>query len=55
MIPDYVQETNYNGVRVYEYTAMLVKPEEKCYCLNPNSCLKPGALDLTNCTGQYVF
>lgn len=55
LAPDYVQETEYNGLKVYEYSAMLVKPEEKCYCLNPKKCLKHGALDLTNCSGQFAF
>lgn len=55
LAPDYVQDAVYNGLNVYEYTAMLVKPEEKCYCLNPKKCLKHGALDLTNCSGPLVF
>lgn len=55
MTPDYVQETKYNGLNVFEYSAMLVKPEEKCYCLNQKKCLKPGALDLTNCSGQHFL
>ncbi|VVC32481.1 CD36 family [Cinara cedri] len=53
--PDYLQETEYNGLKVFEYTAMLVKPEEKCYCLDPKNCLKQGALDLTNCTGSPII
>lgn len=53
--PDYVQETKYNGLNVFEYSAILLKPEEKCFCLNPKKCLKPGALDLTNCSGKIFF
>ncbi|XP_025419540.1 sensory neuron membrane protein 1-like isoform X3 [Sipha flava] len=52
---DYVQETQYNGLKVFEYTAMLVKPEEKCFCLNKKKCLKHGALDLTNCSGSPII
>lgn len=55
LAPDYLQEANYNGLKVYEFTAVLVKPEEKCYCLNPDKCLKRGALDLTKCAGPYIF
>lgn len=55
LAPDYVQETKYNDLKVYEYSAVLVKPEEKCFCLNPEKCLKRGALDLTNCSGSYIF
>eukprot|EP00102_Acyrthosiphon_pisum_P006877 XP_003240759.3 PREDICTED: LOW QUALITY PROTEIN: sensory neuron membrane protein 1 [Acyrthosiphon pisum] len=55
LTPDYVQETKYNGLNVFEYSAMLVKPEEKCYCLNKKKCLKPGALDLTNCSGAPII
>lgn len=55
LAPDYVQENVYNGLKVLEYSAVLIKPEEKCYCLNPKKCLKPGALDLTNCSGPRAF
>lgn len=55
LAPDYVQETKYNGLHVFEYSAILAKPEEKCYCLNQKKCLKPGALDLTNCSGQHFL
>jgi len=40
---------------VFEYSAVLVKPEEKCFCLNQKKCLKQGALDLTNCSGQFFY
>lgn len=55
MAPDYVQKTTYNDLQVYEYTAMFVKPEETCFCLNKKKCLKTGALDLTNCSGMCVI
>ncbi|XP_026822399.1 sensory neuron membrane protein 1-like [Rhopalosiphum maidis] len=55
LAPDFLQETKYNGLNVFEYSAVLVKPEEKCFCLNQKKCLKHGALDLTNCSGAPII
>ncbi|XP_050423763.1 sensory neuron membrane protein 1-like isoform X2 [Adelges cooleyi] len=55
LAPDYVQDAVYNGLHVFEYTASMIKDEEKCYCLNPGNCLKSGALDLTKCAGAPVI
>ncbi|XP_050524851.1 sensory neuron membrane protein 1-like [Daktulosphaira vitifoliae] len=55
VVPDYVQDNMYNGLNVYEYTAEIIKDHEKCYCLNPEKCLKSGVLDLTKCAGAPIM
>nr|AMA98190.1 chemosensory protein [Blattella germanica] len=51
----HVDNITYKGFKAYTYTAdfgdMSSDPQFKCFCTTPDTCLKKGVHDLTNCVG----
>lgn len=56
---EYINSSTYRHIDVRLYQANLGdmehNDEDKCYCENPNSCLKKGVLDLSKCLGAPLF
>ncbi|XP_046745518.1 sensory neuron membrane protein 1-like [Diprion similis] len=59
LVGRYVKPTSAGGFKtnqyVFDFGDQSTVPEEKCYCLDPDNCLKAGALDLYTCQGTPVI
>ncbi|XP_046484608.1 sensory neuron membrane protein 1-like isoform X1 [Neodiprion pinetum] len=59
MVGRFSKPTKVAGFKTNQYLFDLgdqsTVPEEKCYCLNPDNCLKAGALDLYTCKGTPII
>jgi hypothetical protein len=54
----YTGSITYKGVKAYKYSAdfgdMSQDPDLRCFCTTPDTCLKKGVHDLTNCVGKKI-
>jgi len=54
----YTRHTTYKGYEAYTYNAdfgdMSQNPDLECFCTTPDTCLKKGVHDLTNCVGKKI-
>ena len=54
----YTRNTNFKGYEAYTYNAnfgdMSQDPDLECFCATPDTCLRKGVHDLTNCVGKKI-
>jgi hypothetical protein len=54
----YTGRIRYKGIEAYTYSAdfgdMSQDPDLTCFCTTPDTCLKKGVHDLTNCVGKKL-
>jgi len=54
----FTRRETYKGYEAYTYNAdfgdMSQDPDLECFCTTPDTCLKKGVHDLTNCVGKKI-